>query len=94
MKKINSIKYDFPNAYDSFVEIINKLEIPIEEFDFFAVLDNKYLIADHVISGPREPNFVWIGHKWISSEDNLSGDEEEIMDEVAAECPGGLGGWS
>lgn len=44
--------------------------------------------------GPREPDLVWTGTHWICSEDELSESERELMDLVANQCPGGLGGWS
>ncbi len=44
--------------------------------------------------GPREPAFVWTGTRWICSEDELSDEEEELMDAVSGKCPGGLAGWS
>lgn len=51
-------------------------------------------IAAHHVSGPREPDLVWTGVRWICSEDELSESERELMKRVAQKCPGGLGGWS
>lgn len=44
--------------------------------------------------GPREPALVWTGSRWVSSEDELTAEESELMDRVAAKLPSGLGGWS
>lgn len=51
-------------------------------------------IASHNVGGPREPDLVWTGTRWICSEDELSQWEIDLMDAVAEKCPGGLGGWS
>lgn len=91
---LSKLQHQFPNAYNSFIDIINHFEIDVEEFELWTVLDSKYLVAEHAACGPREPSLVWTGQRWICSEDNLTADEEAIMDEVAAECPGGLGGWN
>lgn len=51
-------------------------------------------VAERVAHGPREPALVWTGSRWICSEDDLTDLERELMDRVAAKCPGGLAGWS
>ena len=51
-------------------------------------------LAERPGTGPREPTLVWTGTRWVSSEDELSPGERELMDRLAARCPGGLGGWS
>ena len=51
-------------------------------------------VIERVAHGPREPAWVWTGGRWICSEMELSTGEKQLMDKIAAKCPGGLAGWS
>ena len=52
------------------------------------------VVGERTAYGPREPSIVWTGERWICSEMDLSVQERSLMDSVADQCPGGLGGWS
>lgn len=90
-----------PEAHESMMEDDSERDESEDDWSlwtfydgFSAPVPDGTIVGERRGSGPREPAIVWNGERWISPEDTLLADEHRLMDLVAAQCPGGLSGWS
>lgn len=93
-----------PEAHEAFLEDESEAAEDDDELDdwsdwhffdgFDAPVPAGTVVGERFVRGPREPAIVWTGERWICSEHELDDKERELMDSVAAQCPGGLSGWN
>lgn len=90
-----------PLAHESLLEDDLESDWPEESWETWRFHDGfarpvpaSTVVGEHTSYGPREPSIVWTGERWVCLEDDLDDQERSLMDAVAAQCPGGLGGWN